>query len=102
MDQKDWVRIVNYSNFSCRSWQKLYFKSRVVQYFRIVGTHNTVNKIFHLVTFEAFYKEKIPELVNDMVCPSYNVATMDNCACVIEGVRYVKGFAVSFENCSCC
>lgn len=89
MDQKDWVRVVDYTNYSCRSWQHLYFKSRVVQFFKIVGTHNTVNKIFHLVTFEALYKEKIPEMIKSIICPCYNVATMDNSACVIEGVRYV-------------
>ena len=33
----------NYSYI--RSWQYLYFPARVVRYFRIVGTHNTVNKV---------------------------------------------------------
>lgn len=45
MDQKDWVRVVDYSPYCCRSWQNLYFESRVVQYVKIVGTHNTVNKV---------------------------------------------------------
>lgn len=45
MEQKDWVRVVDYSQYSCRSWQYLYFENRVVQYIRIVGTHNTVNKV---------------------------------------------------------
>lgn len=45
MEQKDWVRVIDYSQMACRSWQYLYFENRVVQYIRIVGTHNTVNKV---------------------------------------------------------
>lgn len=45
VEQKDWVRVVDYSHCSCRSWQYLYFENRVVQFIRIVGTHNTVNKV---------------------------------------------------------
>ncbi|KAJ2952452.1 hypothetical protein O0L34_g6760 [Tuta absoluta] len=33
------------SNYFCRSWQKLYFEPRVVQYIKLVGTSNTVNKV---------------------------------------------------------
>lgn len=35
------------------------------------------------------FKLKIPKMVNDIICPHYNVATLDKNACVIEGVRYV-------------
>lgn len=87
MDQKDWIRVIDYSQMACRSWQYLYFENRVVQYIRIVGTHNTVNKVFHLVAFEAMCKQKIPKMVGDIIFPNYNVATLDKSACVIEGVR---------------
>ncbi|CAG9813737.1 unnamed protein product [Phaedon cochleariae] len=90
MEQKDWVRVIDYSQYSCRSWQQLYFKNRVVQYIRIVGTHNTVNKVFHLVSFETMYKQKLPKMVNDIICPNYNVATLDKCAVVIEGVSRAR------------
>jgi len=53
MDQADWVRVVDHSKYHCRSWQTLYFPQRVVQYIRVMGTHNTVNKVFHVVTLEA-------------------------------------------------
>ncbi|XP_044263423.1 BTB/POZ domain-containing protein 9 [Tribolium madens] len=86
MEQKDWVRVVDYSHYCCRSWQYLYFENRVVQFIRIVGTHNTVNKVFHLVSFEASCKLSIPKMVNDIICPNYNVATLDKSAVVIEGV----------------
>ncbi|XP_066254986.1 BTB/POZ domain-containing protein 9-like [Euwallacea similis] len=90
MEQKDWVRVVDYGQYCCRSWQHLYFDTRVVQYIRIVGTHNTVNKVFHLVTLECMYKQKIPKMVNDLICPNYNVATLEKNAVVIEGVSRAR------------
>lgn len=45
MDQKDWVRVIDHSNYFCRSWQNLYFEPRVVLFIKIVGTSNTVNKV---------------------------------------------------------
>lgn len=87
MEKKDWVRVVDYSQACCRSWQHLYFPTRVVQFIRIVGTQNTVNKVFHVVTLECMYKEKLPKMVGDIICPDYNVATLDKNAVVIEGVR---------------
>lgn len=45
IDQKDWVRVIDHSEYFCRSWQYLYFEPRVALYVRIVGTNNTVNKV---------------------------------------------------------
>lgn len=45
MDQNEWVKLVDYTEYFCRSWQYLYFPPRVVLYIRIVGTNNTVNKV---------------------------------------------------------
>jgi len=36
------------------------------RFIRIVGTHNTVNKVFHLVSMEVYYKEKIFALIGDI------------------------------------
>ena len=58
MDQKDWVRVVDYSKYYCRSWQELYFTPRVARYIRIFGTYNTLNKVFHVVSLEAYYTKK--------------------------------------------
>lgn len=58
MDQKDWVKVIDHTHFYCRSWQYLYFEPRVCQYARIVGTHNTVNKVFHVVALEAVFVQK--------------------------------------------
>lgn len=45
MDQKDWIKLIDHSDYFCRSWQYLYFEPRVVLYIRIVGTNNTVNRV---------------------------------------------------------
>ena len=42
VDGKDYIKIIDYSNYHCRSWQNLYFPQRVVRFIRVVGTHNTV------------------------------------------------------------
>ncbi|XP_053988231.1 BTB/POZ domain-containing protein 9 [Hylaeus volcanicus] len=86
MDQKDWVRVIDHTEYFCRSWQYLYFEPRVVLYIRIVGTNNTVNKVFHVVSFEAYYTNHTEKLCNGFVVPSRNIATMDRSATVTEGV----------------
>lgn len=86
MDQKDWVRVVDHSRFHCRSWQFLYFPHRVARFIRIVGTHNTVNKVFHVVTMEALFTDNEYVLESGLVVPKANVATLANSALVIEGV----------------
>jgi len=67
MDQKDWVRVIDHTHYFCRSWQYLYFKPRVVRYIRIVGTNNTVNKVFHVVSFEAMFTNNNIELQNGLI-----------------------------------
>lgn len=87
MDQKDWVRVVDHTKHLCRSWQSLYFSPRVVRYIRIVGTYNTANKVFHVVSLEASYT-KVPFSLDHhgIIIPKHNVATIAMSACVIEGV----------------
>lgn len=36
MDNQDWVKILDYSKFLCRSWQTLHFNPRVVRYEDII------------------------------------------------------------------
>lgn len=67
MDQKDWVRVIDHTHYFCRSWQYLYFEPRVVRYIRIVGTNNTVNKVFHVVSFEAMFTHNNVELQNGLI-----------------------------------
>ncbi|XP_030200597.1 BTB/POZ domain-containing protein 9 [Gadus morhua] len=86
MDELDWIRVVDHSKSLCRSWQNLYFTPRVCRYVRIVGTHNTVNKVFHLVAFECMFTNRSYTLDNGLVVPNENAATIAACASVVEGV----------------
>ncbi|KAL1138587.1 hypothetical protein AAG570_008650 [Ranatra chinensis] len=86
MDQKDWVRVIDHTAYYCRSWQNLFFEPRVVQYIKLVGTNNTVNKVFHVVAFEVMYSTENMRLVKGLIEPKHNVATTKESACVIEGV----------------
>ncbi len=120
VDQKDWERIVDHTRYNCRSWQYLYFEPRVVRYIRIVGTNNTVNKVFHVVTFEIMYTNKTVCLEKGLIgtcwekiswslpwslsrmffkngrdffyfaVPKQNVATSSLSASVIEGVSRTR------------
>ncbi|RMC12544.1 hypothetical protein DUI87_10064 [Hirundo rustica rustica] len=56
------------------------------RYIRIVGTHNTVNKVFHIVAFECMFTNKSFTLEKGLIVPTENVATIADCASVIEGV----------------
>lgn len=86
VDQKEWVKLVDYTEYFCRSWQYLYFQPRVVLYIRIVGTNNTVNKVFHVVNFEAYYTNHTEQLSKGFIVPTQNIAVTEKSACVIEGV----------------
>ena len=84
MNQVDWVRVVDHSGYHCRSWQFLHFPARVVRYIRVVGTHNTVNKVFHVVTLEALWTAEDARLQGGLLVPHHNVATLDHSALVTE------------------
>lgn len=97
VDRQDWVRIVDNSRFFCRSWQRLCFTPRVVRYIRIVGTHNTVNRVFHLVSMEAMFSTESFQLDPEtgVVQPNGNVATVERSACVVEGVSRSRNALVN-------
>ena len=68
----------------------MYFPARAVRFIRLVGTHNTVNKVFHVVALEAMYTIQTPTLVNGLIMPLYNVATVEMSAIVVEGVSRTR------------
>lgn len=91
MDQKDWVRVIDHTHYFCRSWQYLYFEPRVVRYIRIVGTNNTVNKVFHVVSFEAMFTHNNVELQNGLIgkfMRSSFIMFFFNCL-TTEGIPYL-------------
>jgi BTB/POZ domain-containing protein 9 len=89
--QDYWERVIDYSTYHCRSWQHLYFGSRPVKFIRIKGTHNTVNRVFHLVTVEAMCTANVPRTnEKGIIAPNFNVATVEKSAIVLEGVSRHK------------
>lgn len=81
MDSEDWIRVIDYRKYLCRSHQNLFFPARVVKYvffftfefnkfhylffifrfIRVVGTYNSVNNAFYLVNIEATYNTRPPD-----------------------------------------
>lgn len=88
VDLKNWLRIIDHTNYYCCSWQFLHFSPRAVRYIKLVGTHNTKSSDFDVVTLEAYYVSKQPILINGIISPNYNVATVEMGARVIEGVNH--------------
>lgn len=86
VNRQNWDCVVDYQPYWCRSWQHLYFAPRAVKYIRLVGTHNTTNREFHVVALEAMYTANVPALLQDIIVPTTNVASIDRSASVIEGV----------------
>lgn len=90
VEKEYWERVVDHSSYHCRSWQHLHFEKRPVKFIRITGTHNTVNRVFHLVSVEAMFTLNVPKIVDGLVKPKVNVATVDRSATVLEGVSRNK------------
>uniref|UniRef100_A0A0B6ZZR2 BTB/POZ domain-containing protein 9 n=1 Tax=Arion vulgaris TaxID=1028688 RepID=A0A0B6ZZR2_9EUPU len=95
MDDKDYERVIDHTSYLCRSWQKLHFPARVVRYVKVVGTHNTVNRVFHLVSFECLYTSRPFHIDRGLIVPTENVATHQNSAHVIEGVSRTRNALIN-------
>ena len=67
MNEEDWVRIIDYSDYLCRSWQTLYFKQVVARFIKITGVRNTANRIFHLVSMEVRFTLDRYDLINGFI-----------------------------------
>ncbi|KAH8308584.1 hypothetical protein KR018_012416 [Drosophila ironensis] len=94
-DQQNWQRVVDYSEYHCRSWQYLYFAARPVRFIRLVGTQNTVNRVFHVVGLEALHTANVPKLIDHFVCPKANVATIEMSAIVTDGVSRTRNALIN-------
>ncbi|KAH8238295.1 hypothetical protein KR032_002809 [Drosophila birchii] len=94
-DQQHWDRVVDYSEYHCRSWQYLYFAARPVRFIRLVGTQNTVNRVFHVVGLEAMHTAKVPHLIDHFVAPKANVATIEMSAIVTDGVSRTRNALIN-------
>lgn len=90
VEREYWERVIDHSTYYCRSWQDLHFEKRPVKFIRVTGTHNTVNKIFHLVSVQAMFTLNVPKTINGLISPKINVATVEKSAIVLEGVSRIK------------
>jgi BTB/POZ domain-containing protein 9 len=87
LDGSDWVNAIDRSQCLCRSWQELYFKERIVKYIRIIGTYNSMNRSFHLVSFACLHTNRQFVLSDDgLIIPDENVSSISASATVLEGV----------------
>lgn len=89
LDQVQWERIIDYRAYYCRSWQYLHFAPRAARFIRLTGTRNTDNQYFCVVMLEAMYKTIQPQLVNDIIKPTFNVAKIELGAKVVRGDRVI-------------
>ena len=67
MNEEDWIRVIDYSDYMCRSWQNLNFKPVVAKFIKIVGVRNTSNRIFHLVSMEVRYTLEQYDLLTGLI-----------------------------------
>ncbi|CAF4423282.1 unnamed protein product [Rotaria socialis] len=93
VDNRNWTRIIDYHLYLCRSWQKLYFTP--IFYSRCWNTNNSINKVFHLVSMEVYYKRKSFAIVGDIHAPIENIATIEEGAIVSEGVSRVRNALIN-------
>ncbi|XP_050437812.1 BTB/POZ domain-containing protein 9-like [Adelges cooleyi] len=94
MDKCDWVRVVDYSDYICRSVQLLWFHPRLMSFIRIVGS-KIFNKIFEF--FEVSYNTQGRHLVNirnGFVAPTYDVASTCMNATVLEGKNHNRRYSL--------
>ncbi|XP_050426645.1 BTB/POZ domain-containing protein 9-like [Adelges cooleyi] len=97
MDQNDWIRVIDYSNYDCRSVQRLWFHPRLVRYIHIVGTKSTAKATLRVwdIKYNIHEMYKV-EIKNGLVVPKdkYNVASKYMNALVINGQNSVNNHSL--------
>ncbi|XP_050434983.1 BTB/POZ domain-containing protein 9-like [Adelges cooleyi] len=91
IDGNHWVRVIDYSDYFCRSVQDLWILKQLVRYIRIVSTKNTGYKKFQLldVSYNTERWDSV-KIENGFVAPEYNVATESMNATVNEGSGCIR------------
>uniref|UniRef100_A0A7E4VI11 BTB domain-containing protein n=1 Tax=Panagrellus redivivus TaxID=6233 RepID=A0A7E4VI11_PANRE len=102
-DNVNWTRVVDYSKYVCRGFQRLYFKTQLVRYIRICGT-GPVGEIFKISRLEADHTMRPLEVDPEttVVVPSKNVAFEDMNAVLTQGGAYSPDGMINsaIESCS--
>ncbi|EDW83231.2 uncharacterized protein Dwil_GK19118 [Drosophila willistoni] len=86
-DKLNWERVIDYSQYHCRSWQYLYFAARPVRFIKIVGTYSNTVENYRFVSLEAMHAIDVPKLIGHFVSPVDNVATIPMHACVMKDCK---------------
>ncbi|XP_050435296.1 BTB/POZ domain-containing protein 9-like isoform X2 [Adelges cooleyi] len=88
MGDNDWVKVIDYSDYICRSVQRLWVYPIAAWYIRIVyiRTKNTVNKPckFEEISYKT-NRHHLVEIENEIVAPKYNVISSLKNALIIKG-----------------
>ncbi|XP_050435280.1 BTB/POZ domain-containing protein 9-like [Adelges cooleyi] len=90
IDGQVWDRVIDHSNYNCRSFQRLWFHPRLVRYIHIVGTKSTANAtfIFWQVKYNTEDMHKV-EIQNGLVVPKFGY---------IVSSEYMRAFVINGEN----
>ncbi|XP_050426400.1 BTB/POZ domain-containing protein 9-like [Adelges cooleyi] len=91
MDGHEWVRVLDYSDYICRSIQRLWIHPRPVMYIRIVGI-KTNWRILEISYKAAEMYGVVIE--NGLVAPKSNVALWSMNATVIKGQNFFNSLLV--------
>lgn len=108
-DSRNWTKIIDYSNYWCRSWQHLFFKERVVKYVRITGTrslyYGQVATQMLLVYFECMYNTIDAEMytltskkcanadeLDEIICPKSSVIEDNSIAIARSPISTMRHF----------
>uniref|UniRef100_A0A7E4VHN1 BTB domain-containing protein n=1 Tax=Panagrellus redivivus TaxID=6233 RepID=A0A7E4VHN1_PANRE len=94
----NWTRIIDYSKYTCRSFQRLYFKTQWLRYIRICGTA-PVGRTFEVRGFLSDYTFKPLEVdrKTNLVIPSQNVALAEYHTVLTQGECYKRNGMISIS-----
>ena len=84
---KDWFKLVDHSECSCRSLQRLLFEPRGVRYLRLIVIESSQADPMDLSSLVVEFTEQDFKIIHRFLAPERNVASEDLGAAVIEGTN---------------
>lgn len=84
LDNNTYEELLDYRAYPCNSWQFLYFPTRHVRYIRLQGTHSNQTP-FEVIGFQAMQVKTLPNIIDEIIKPYSNVATVAMGASVTSG-----------------
>lgn len=99
VDEKNWHRIIDHTNYKCHSIQNLYFSSQAIRFIKLVGTQAMNGRYFHVTELQA-YNSGSEKLINGVVSPRFNVIRHGWDPFVIEGKYLNRNALLNGNNCT--